>query len=248
MLHILSWISLAVAFLCVLVIAFDVGRHPQKMWIMNIVWPVTALYLSVFAVWGYFRIGRNSAKDAQVANPPKSERQKEQSKDAPQAQEKEAPQEQDKDAPPTWSQTALAVSHCGAGCALADIVSETAVFVLGATILGSELWGSYVYDFIAAWSLGVVFQYFTIVPMRHLTPLNGIWAAIKADTFSITAFQIGMYAWMALVYFKLFTHPHLHPDKPEFWFMMQIAMILGFLTSYPMNYLLIRMGWKEKMT
>ncbi|MFZ3340837.1 MAG: DUF4396 domain-containing protein [Terriglobales bacterium] len=29
--------------------------------------------------------------------------------------------------------------------------------------------------------------------------------------------------------------------------MMQIGMIVGFLTSYPINFLLIRIGWKEKM-
>jgi hypothetical protein len=32
-----------------------------------------------------------------------------------------------------------------------------------------------------------------------------------------------------------------------FWFMMQIGMIVGFFTSYPINFLLIRAGWKEKM-
>lgn len=32
----------------------DEVRHPQKMWIMNFVWPITALYLSVFAVLLYF--------------------------------------------------------------------------------------------------------------------------------------------------------------------------------------------------
>jgi len=155
--------------------------------------------------------------------------------------------QQEKEAPPTWSQVALAGSHCGAGCALADIVTETALFLLGVTILGSDLLGSYVYDYIAAWTLGVAFQYFTIVPMRHLSPVKGIVAAIKADTLSITAFQIGMYGWMALVYFVFFPRPHLHPNRPEYWFLMQIAMICGFLTSYPMNYVLIRMGWKEKM-
>jgi hypothetical protein len=231
MLQLLSWISLAVAFVCVLVIALDVAKNPQKMWIMNIVWPVTALYLSVFAVWAYFRYGRKSSRNAPAAKSEASEQQK----------------KQEKEIPPTWSQTAIAGSHCGAGCALADIATETTVFLLGVTIFGSELWGSYVFDFIAAWSLGVAFQYFTIVPMRHLTPLKGIWAAVKADTLSITAFQIGMYAWMALVFFVLFPKPHLHPNQPEFWFMMQIAMIFGFLTSSPMNYLLIRMGWKEKM-
>ncbi|MES2221456.1 MAG: DUF4396 domain-containing protein [Acidobacteriota bacterium] len=34
--------------------------------------------------------------------------------------------------------------------------------------------------------------------MRHLPVGQAVVAAIKADTLSIVAFQIGMYAWMAL--------------------------------------------------
>jgi Domain of unknown function (DUF4396) len=36
-------------------------------------------------------------------------------------------------------------------------------------------------------------------------------------------------------------------DMVEFWFMMQIAMICGFLTAYPVNWWLIQTGIKEKM-
>lgn len=36
-------------------------------------------------------------------------------------------------------------------------------------------------------------------------------------------------------------------DTPEFWFMMQIAMLCGFVTSYPVNWWLIRAGIKERM-
>jgi hypothetical protein len=57
-------VSLVIAFISAAVIAVDEFRHPQRMWIMNIVWPVTALYLSVFTLWVYFRIGRGMAKDA----------------------------------------------------------------------------------------------------------------------------------------------------------------------------------------
>jgi hypothetical protein len=64
MLTLISWASLGIAFICAIVIAIDEIRHPQKMWIMNVVWPVTALYFSVFGLWGYFRIGRRMAKDA----------------------------------------------------------------------------------------------------------------------------------------------------------------------------------------
>jgi hypothetical protein len=57
-LHVLSIASLALGALCAVIIASDVMRHPQHMWIMNIVWPVTALFGSVLSVWGYFRYGR----------------------------------------------------------------------------------------------------------------------------------------------------------------------------------------------
>jgi len=94
---------------------------------------------------------------------------------------------------------------------------------------------------------GIVFQYFSIKPMRNLGPMERIVAAIKADTLSILAFQVGMYAWMALVYFVLFPEQHLKPFDPRYWLMMQIGMICGFATSYPMNWWLIRTGLKEAM-
>ncbi len=39
----------------------------------------------------------------------------------------------------------------------------------------------------------------------------------------------------------------LRVDTIEFWFMMQIAMIFGFVTTYPVNWWLIRLGIKERM-
>jgi hypothetical protein len=47
--------------------------------------------------------------------------------------------------------------------------------------------------------------------------------------------------------FVLFPHPHLHPDQAGYWFMMQFAMIAGFATAYPMNYILVKTGLKEAM-
>jgi hypothetical protein len=34
-----------------------VAGHPQHMWIMNVVWPITALYAGPLALWGYFTFG-----------------------------------------------------------------------------------------------------------------------------------------------------------------------------------------------
>ncbi|HTV07714.1 MAG TPA: DUF4396 domain-containing protein [Candidatus Aquilonibacter sp.] len=221
----IAWVSIGVAFLCAAFILLDEAKHPQSMQVMNIVWPLTALYCSVFAVWAYLTTGRRYTRKAQQSG-------------------SHHPQHDG----PTAAQVAVGTSHCGAGCMLADIVAEFAVAAAGLVLLGSVLWTSYIVDFIAAWLLGIVFQYFAIKPMRDdLTRGGAIAAAIKADTLSILAFQIGMYAWMALVYFKLFTAPHLTAFDPRYWLMMQIGMICGFATSFPMNRLLIGIGWKEAM-
>ncbi len=51
-----------------------------------------------------------------------------------------------------------------------------------------------VVDFVLAYAFGIFFQYFTIVPMRDLSFGKGIIAAMRADTISIFAFEIGMFA------------------------------------------------------
>jgi hypothetical protein len=225
-----AYISIGLAILCAVVIAVDVGRHPQPMRVMNVVWPVTALYLSVLALWAYFAAGRRNAMLPM--------------------HDSSGPHHGRKDATGSASamQVATSTSHCGAGCMCADVVCETVIAATGLTLLGSVLWAEYAIDFIAAWCLGIVFQYFAIKPMRPVISVReALVAAMKADTFSIVAFQVGMYAWMALVYFKLFPHSHLTPLDPRYWFMMQIGMIAGFITAYPMNWVLIRYGMKEAM-
>lgn len=41
--------------------------------------------------------------------------------------------------------------------------------------------------------------------------------------------------------------PALNPNGPVHWFMMQIAMSMGFVTTYPANRWLIKAGLKETM-
>ncbi len=94
-------------------------------------------------------------------------------------------------------------------------------------------------DYALAFGLGIVFQYFAIVPMRHLSPREGIVAALKADALSLTAFEIGLFGWMLLMRFVFFRESSLHPDATRYWFMMQVGMALGFATSYPTNWWLI---------
>lgn len=221
----LAWASLAVAFASAVWIVVDVYArgYRQHMGVMEVVWPVTALYFGPPAVWFYRRFGR-----------PQSVRWEKENGAAP-----------DK---PRWATTALGVSHCGAGCTLGDIIAEFAVFALGLSVAGTALFAEFIGDFLLALALGIVFQYFAIAPMRGLGVRRGLVEAAKADVLSLTAFEVGLFGWMALMFFVFFPAPdHLHPDSPVYWFLMQIGMIAGFFTAWPVNRWLIRRGIKEAM-
>lgn len=228
-LHGLSIASLALGAVCAAAIMADEFRHPQKMWIMNLVWPLTALFGSVLWLAAYRAWGRNASTG------------------------KQSGAEQ-----PFAAMVLKGTSHCGAGCTLGDIVAEWAAFVFPAiavglgwhTVFAEKTFAVWIADFIVAFLLGVVFQYFTIKPMRDLSPWQGIVAALKADFASIAAWQVGMYGLMAVIQFLWFAPTYGGIAKvasPEFWFAMQMAMLAGFATSYPVNWWLIRSGAKEAM-
>lgn len=230
-LHDLAWFFLILAFVCSAILIMYEIRYPQHMWIMNVVWPITALYAGPLALWAYFKYARLSTHHAM--------------RDA-----KRQGEEPPGTRKPFAAMVALGTTHCGAGCSLGDLCAEWLVFATGLTLWPlpqhPHLLASWLIDFAFAYLFGIVFQYFTIAPMRGLSALKGIWAAIKADTLSLTAWQIGMYGWMAIAMFVIFGREMSKTD-PVFWFMMQMAMLVGFTTSYPVNWWLLRVGLKEEM-
>ena len=236
-LHILSLAFLSFSFLCAAIIIIDELRRPQKMMIMNFVWPITAIYFGPGALWGYFRSGPKMTKEhhQQMQRALQAERWRK-SEIRPMTSGQSDPNA------PTFEQAALADTHCGAGCALGDIGAEWWVFSMGLTFAGGEFQTRLVMDLLLAGTFGILFQYLTIVPMRGLSFGQGLLQAIRADTFAIIAFEIGLFAWMALTHYVLFPREHLKPTQAAFWFMMQIGMILGFFTSYPANVFLLKIG------
>ena len=148
---------------------------------------------------------------------------------------------------PHWQSVVLSTLHCGAGCTLADLIGEWALFLFPVAIAGSYLAGSWVIDYALALALGVYFQYAAIRSMRRISRRRAVVNALKADVLSLTAWQAGMYAWMALVIFGLRRGAMFPRTSWPFWFMMQAAMYCGFLLSLPVNVLLIRKHIKHAM-
>src|SRR6266516_3912546 len=75
----------------------------------------------------------------------------------------------------------------------------------------------------------------------RLAPLGD---AIKSDTLSVLSFEVGLFGWMALAQYLIWNAPI---DSSSHWFLMQIGMMLGFVTSWPVNRWLLRHGIKEPM-
>lgn len=187
---------------------------------------LTPLYLSVLGLWAYYELGRLTTKENTAAA-------KEQGEESPGKQK------------PFRQSVAVAAMHCGSGCTLGDIIAEWFIFFVPFALFGRKIFGAWVLDYFVAFALGIAFQYFTIKPMKDLSAKEGI-VAVKADTLSLSAWQIGMYGWMAIATFAFFGR-ELEKTDPVFWLMMQIAMLTGFLTSYPVNWFLLRKKIKEVM-
>ena len=62
--HVLSICALLLGAACSLLLSVQVIRHPQHMTVMNVVWPVCALFGTFAVVWAYFRYGRLATMEA----------------------------------------------------------------------------------------------------------------------------------------------------------------------------------------
>jgi hypothetical protein len=227
MLEALAIANIAVSIALMLWSIMDVNRRPLPMRVMQWVWPLTFLWGGLFALAMYLWFGRAPPPD--VSDEPG--------------------QGQGHGRRPMWQSVALGATHCGAGCSLADLLVEGGMHMLGLgfVFLGHKIFGNWIIDYAAALVIGVVFQYAALAPMSHEPFTTVTWKAFKSDVLSLSSWQVGMYGWMAIGVFVLFGPAPMEPDRWLFWWMMQVAMLCGFITAYPVNWLLIHSGVKEAM-
>lgn len=214
-----------------ILIIIDVTRYPQKMMpIMNIVWPLIGLFFPIVAMWAYYSLGRVKGETNHMNG----------------EHHHHEDMHHGHGNKPFWQSVFVSTTHCSGGCALGDMIGAPIVFLTGFTIAGMTLFADYAVEFVLAYLFGIAFQYYGMGFKMHDNPGRALKDAIKADTVSLISFEIGMFGWMALVHFVFFAQAP-EPNSPVFWFMMQIAMLIGFGTSYPANWVLVKKGVKHAM-
>ncbi len=214
-----SWFFVGLALLCAAAILYDVyGRgHRQRVRVMELVWPITALYLGPLALPAYHRWGR-----------PRSEKWQKEHGVAP---EKSLP-----------AVAATGGIPGGAASAIGHVIGVPLVVFSGLTIAGEPLWVMILLIAVIATVLLFAFEYFfSTVPARGLPSGEGLGVALLIAFVTVLAFDVGMGGWMLVMHFLLFMPPL---TDVTFLFLMQVGLILGFLTGYPAVLWLVRRGTK----
>jgi Domain of unknown function (DUF4396) len=186
LLELISKFSVLMAILCSIMIIIDIlnGNH-QHMMIMNFVWPITALYAGPLGILAHYTIGRKSTHKKMMA--------------AKKYGGHMSPKQR-----PFWQSVAVGTLHCRSGCTLGDIIAEIFLLIVPVVLFGSKIFGSWATDFVFAFFIGIIFQYYSIKPMKKLSAGQGLIAALKADNLSLTSWQVGMYGSMAIAFFVVF--------------------------------------------
>ncbi len=214
-----SWVFVALALVCATAILYDTyGRgYRQRVRAMEAVWPISALYFGPLALVIYARLGRTRSEKWQGEH---------------------------RDAPKKGLAAAAATGGLpgGAASTVAHFIGVPLVVLSGLTIAGLDLWAMILVIALLATALLFGFEYFfSTVRERGLASGRGLGVALLIALVTVLAFDVGMGGWMLFLHFFWIMPP---PTDVTFLFLMQVGLVLGFLTGYPAVAWLVGRGTK----
>lgn len=133
------------------------------------------------------------------------------------------------------------VIHCVAGDGLGII---TAMVV--ARLVGMNFWQEFWFEYAVGFAFGwFIFQYKAMSKMTD-SVVKALWMGGRAEFFSMITVMAGMGIVMG------FVTPQVVGEQPKpytfaFWGFSALGLLVGFLTTYPMNWVLVKLKWKHGM-
>lgn len=118
----------------------------------------------------------------------------------------------------------------GAASAIAHLIGVPLVLASGLTIAGIDLW-------VMLLVIGTLAIVLLFTFERTSTTGLSLGAAAGAAVLIVLAFDIGMAGWMLLLHSTEYMPP---ASDGSFWFLMQVGIVLGLLTGYPVAAALAR--------
>ena len=142
---------------------------------------------------------------------------------------------------PKWKKVTGSVIYCVAGDGL-GIMTAMVVSRLLDFPFWTEFWYEYAVGFAFGWFL---FQTWSMHNMGNSLAVS-LWKAGRAEFFSMITVMIGMGLVMRFVTPAVVGHSP-DPTTAAFWGFATLGLLVGFIFTFPMNWLLVSIGWKHGM-
>lgn len=218
---VLTWYGLSVpSAIWVLYDGYTANRHLNKA--MKWAWPILILFFSVVGLALYIWSSR-PPRIGQIKN---DEANKKAFHDYVQS---------------PFSKLTGTVAHCVGGGGL-GIITAMAVARLLDVSFWEEFWLMFLAGYVLSW---LIFQY---IAMRRMTDsrLMALWMGGRAEIFTMLTAMTGMGLFMGYVT-PTVVGQQPDPSTYAFWGFAAFGLLAAFVVSYPMAWILIRMGWKHGM-
>lgn len=140
---------------------------------------------------------------------------------------------------PRWRKVVASATHCVAGDGLGIMTAMAAARLLGFSFW-QEFWFEYAVGFAFGW---FIFQLWAM-RLHGNGWLEALWKGGRAEFFSMITVMVGMGLVMRFVT-PAAVGMQPKPDTLAFWTFGALGLLVGFVFTMPMNWLLVAIGWKH---
>ena len=140
-----------------------------------------------------------------------------------------------------WRQTLGSTMHCVAGDGVGILAGAVISSVLGISGI-AEMVLEYILGFAFGWS---IFQALFVRDMAGGSYVSALKSTFMAELLSMNLLMAGMMPTMMIL--RRHVPAADNPLTPNFWFVMSMALLVGFILAYPMNWWLVANHLKHGM-
>ncbi len=140
---------------------------------------------------------------------------------------------------PRWRKVVASATHCVGGDGLGIMTA-----MAGARLMGFSFWEEFWFEYAVGYLFGwLIFQTWAM-RLHGNGWLASIWKGGRAEFFSMITVMVGMGLVMRFVTPAVVGMQPM-PDTYAFWTFGSLGLMVGFVFTYPMNWLLVAVGWKH---
>ncbi len=140
-----------------------------------------------------------------------------------------------------WRRVNGAVIHCVAGDGF-GIMTAMVIARFASVSFWQEFWFEYLVGFVIGW---IIFQRKSMTMMTDNLPMQ-LAMSFRAEFFSMLTVMGGMGAVMTYIT-PLVVTAQPKPFTAAFWGFGMLGLLVGFVLTFPMNWMMVKVGWKHGM-